>query len=495
MLGLAIPASGILTISADLLALIFEESAANRLIWTWEHQFTTPAPYSTVPNSQKRAIIISHVCRQWRAVALDTASLWTSPNFTYRDDGMDFEMVRRAKRASLNVKIKLHVEKSEWITQFQTEFMPIVEKMWIRAPHSTIISLLENTPRLRALSVQTWGDKLDVSHFTTTSPTLSTLSLNKVVSLPPLQIFCAITRLFIFYGNPTPDQLSQLVTIIPHAPNLVELVAEFLQRDEEEWDDTELGNGTSILLPYLRAITLTGDFVCCTAVIDRLAFGSEPSRIVISEHNDVYQDEQQYDVFESFVRSHTADPRFSPVHAKITVTPESTFVVELHSSDGSTTILQLVLSEDEDGDEYWMERSMNLLELIEWDNLSSLTIDIKDDEMAGDVLNRLDSFDGLEELEELHLACESSFVAFYQEGQYLFPGLQCLIVSEIRIIGDEESKTAKDSGKCLRMLMTMLESWLSVQRVVLKGCFFESTKKDLIRNALLKHVVQVKFVE
>jgi hypothetical protein len=95
--------AGISKLLPDVLAMVFEPCALRKDIM--EKDSTSPPSYVTALISSTRAVRLSHVCHHWRAVALDTTSLWISPSFTYRHDGMDFHILGRARHSPLRLSI------------------------------------------------------------------------------------------------------------------------------------------------------------------------------------------------------------------------------------------------------------------------------------------------------------------------------------------------------------------------------------------------------
>jgi hypothetical protein len=511
--------NGISKLSADALALIFEEVVAVELYWEDRGRvaFTTPAPFSTLASSSELAVLLSHVCRDWNAVAVNTASLWISPAFKY-DDGMDFEMLRRAKKAPL--KLTIHycgreetVPMIRWFGLLRTEFIAQVEQLWIEAPASVVVSLLRHSHILRSLHLPWSINKpLGSSDYVLPLSSPTTLCLDEVRHFPPLSLFDSVTRLHVGYSDPSPADLRELIAVIRRAPNLIDFNAELAYRVDWEWIGvgTQPNLGDAAELPHLQALTLTGDFVCCTAIKRHIILGTGPLRLTFGGNNNMIPDGEQEVAFEAFVRSHTSQPSTAPVIAEITATNEYKFSVVLYSADESVTTFILRRSEEEDGVGAWRQRCHDLIGYIQWGKLRILHLDIEDVDMARHILFVVDAFQS--ELLELQLSPESCFAGFsalnmelHADNQTLFPSLRSLKIREVRMLRNGDETAGQNCGRTgffpaygrLGALLYTLEfrqfpEESPVHKVVLKDCLFGSTKKSLVKKTLLRYVTEVK---
>ncbi|KAI0044724.1 hypothetical protein FA95DRAFT_223201 [Auriscalpium vulgare] len=114
-------------------------------------------------------IAVTHVCRAWRALALNSAILWAVVDLSFGEHGAH-EMVRRAQNAPLTFIRIMHDVDGD------TDFMI--------PPMSALRLIIDNSPRVRALRLDGHQQALDtlLNGFPAEMPLLESLHLKKVVT-------------------------------------------------------------------------------------------------------------------------------------------------------------------------------------------------------------------------------------------------------------------------------------------------------------------------
>jgi hypothetical protein len=246
----------------------------------------------------KQAITLSHVCRFWRRIALDTASLWTCPllesdALRVQDAGIDSSWLGRAKEQPLTIcsSLRLRMDRS------QDSFIHLrnlvftsrygrgsrLQHVWATIGCPIVIPLSElDAPLLESLYIFA-GRAENPLDLPKSAPRLRTLVLDKLElrsaqldTAIECSLFPQLTRLAIGLGGTVTSQdiILNALHIIESSACLTDLAFRTVSRDSffDQWarDTERTPLRDKVILPLLKRLILIGDLVVMQAVLDHL---------------------------------------------------------------------------------------------------------------------------------------------------------------------------------------------------------------------------------
>ena len=219
----------------------------------------------------------THVCRHWRQVALDHASLWARISGFPKNINWITEQLSRAKNAPLVIDL-LGAPTSETFSLIPSHFAHTRE-LHLRGLSVAHVNGVKELCGLEAPELEHFELSLSVSppmiseDFVGTSlfrgkaPKLRTLSLCQV--LVPWSFFprCQFTQLKIILSNeeyvddaPSPTSLNELIDVLTNCPNLEVLMLEYCLPNTL----CQSTHNRTVRLPRLSHLSLTGS---CSRVV------------------------------------------------------------------------------------------------------------------------------------------------------------------------------------------------------------------------------------
>lgn len=308
----------------------------------WEDRhFSTQPDYSLDRAWVRRSLELSHVCRKWRAVALSIRTLWDSPNLTFADNCMDFEIADRAAGSSLKLIID-HPDPSKHVRWFHMlkERMPCVQSLMIWSSVSSVQSILQNASALKALcilDVYEEGVSISRGEHAFYAPALATLAMQVRVGFP-YPLLANITRLHLDTREEVTDllELNEILVILSHTPFIRELCVRFPGRDPWLRGNPPLEEITASkpVTPHLSHVTLIGNYTLSTALYRKLDVDGRPLKITLDDGRK-HVHESCLRAMRAFLRDFTSRPQNKPIAAKM--------ITEVHMGNSELKVASIEL--------------------------------------------------------------------------------------------------------------------------------------------------------
>jgi F-box-like len=229
-------------------------------------------------------IVITHVCRYWRTVALECSDLWKRLRFFNPD--VTKEMIRRSKGSNLEVIIDIRhrrIERSMVIPMVLPELhrVSVLHLVCSDELQSLVNGLGSAAPKLEYLDLYApYGQSsFDIPDtiFSRETPALHSLKLRN----------CTITSPLPSSGTPSspdsrighmPSTISQIVSCIRGAPMLHTLILNrvlpFVDTDDAY---------PNLVLPKLSRLELTSSIASCTNFLEHIIFPVTTDTTVICD--------------------------------------------------------------------------------------------------------------------------------------------------------------------------------------------------------------------
>jgi hypothetical protein len=339
-----VPPSPVSVLVPELLAYIMELATLRRAkIQTSSWMYVALQDWLPDVHDLRQAVILSHVCGFWRRVALDSASLWTSPRLELHGSevGFDSLWLARAKDALLTVlsdsplrQNNAHRLGSAFISlddpDFRSRLGSRLQHLWSSDP---IIPLTElEVPflqRLHAFS-RVENEPLDLPK---SAPKLRTLSLDdvdlrgaQISAVMECPFLCQLTRLAIGfdpYLSQNREDIVNVLNLIERVPFLTDLAISNVYRSGfwRTWSSERAALRERVDLPRLERLTLVGDQAVMWAVLDHIRLPEhlelwlEPA-VVGSQ----YPDDLERVLQEEFLTRHLSQPSRMPSKLVVTYT-------------------------------------------------------------------------------------------------------------------------------------------------------------------------------
>lgn len=227
---------------------------------------------------------VTQVCSYWRAVALGCARLWTSIEVLRVNPEWTLEMIRRSKRASIQLKAQLYEPSHHAIssTRLVVTQLSRISDIHLAGNQKSLGPLVRTltgeAPRLRSLVISNmfWKAHADIMHIPATfvaggAPLLERLELNTCLldwTAPFLRSCTRVTSLIIngaMSNQPTPSQLHD---ILSRMPSLQRLHLDNSLPHAQSPPSPESPH--PIRLPRLRKLFLSGGCSDVTCLLNRL---------------------------------------------------------------------------------------------------------------------------------------------------------------------------------------------------------------------------------
>ncbi|KAA1470778.1 hypothetical protein DENSPDRAFT_849793 [Dentipellis sp. KUC8613] len=281
--------SGIADLPNELLALIFRELAV-----------VDRPKRVLVPNKDPPTgcllgwLHITHTCRHWRRVALETASLWSriDVNFGHR---WAHEMILRSQRVPLTIDCYVQPDvPSDRLRRDILEHISHISELNITGMTESFLNdllphLVEPAPMLTALSLDSsmsaTGSIAPEDIFSRVSPKLRYLDLNNVCIPWTSTIFANLTELYVnidvetFTGFPPPlayPSMTELLDTLDKMPHLGDLWL-YGMLPASRLQDSVTNSRRSVSLSELDALQLSGPLLNCSALLHHLEYPATAS--------------------------------------------------------------------------------------------------------------------------------------------------------------------------------------------------------------------------
>jgi hypothetical protein len=394
--------SPILCLPPELLAYVMELASFRIARWD-EDDWINRGLHDWIPfiHDQRQVAILSLVCRAWRALALETACLWSAPRLqldaereSYICNPLCFE---RSQQSLISI-VDDHSDDSvsaalDLVPQVQNamltaELMSRVRDLWL--PCGASLAQMDS-PALESLIGRPPRGSVGEVELPRYAPHLRTLLLHDVhlcgTQLDGLvgnPLLAQLRRLAVaFHADWWQDRqdLLHLLSIVQCTPLLTDLaIRNHLRTLDMEWDVTNMPLRDVVVLPHLRRITLVGDQIFMVALLQHIQMPADVE-IWLQPADTVDPDNAELEVQMQFVQLYLSHPAQTPVklvlkpmavpsHDKGRHSWRESMDVELYHADGRRMLclpLRLPRSHDE-----YMSRLTALADALLWTSVAEV---------------------------------------------------------------------------------------------------------------------------
>jgi hypothetical protein len=393
-----VASSPIFVLPPELLAFIIELATLRIARWN-EDDWIYRALRDWIPSihDQRQAATLSLVCRAWRALALDTACLWSAPRLELDAEKESYNLnplcLERSQQSLVSIIIdtseeRARVVRDQWGSPLHgvlltAEWMRRVRDLWF--PCAASLAQLDS-PALESFLGR--SQRMDLPQ---SAPQLRTLLLHDVYlfdeqldELVRSPLLAQLTRLAVeCYPHwwQTRDDVPRLLSVIECASSLTDLaIRNYLRTQDMRWDVTNVPLRDVAVLPCLRRITLVGDQIFMVALLQHIQLPADVE-LWLQPADTVAPDAAELEVQMQFVQLHLSHPAHTPV--KLVLKPmaipsydkdrhswRDSIDVELYRADGRRMLclpLRLPLSHDD-----FLSRLTALVNAVPWVSMAEV---------------------------------------------------------------------------------------------------------------------------